>query len=629
MTKTTTLAQTNSVINNKIYHNADNVYPCTRLLDATRQIGCTGIDGGNYGTLYLVDSDESLRKVPSDAIVILDADYFNGTVLKKVTSGPISGVLVLTDTPKTYPYSPDVTSPNSMYGYYSQPQYNWNPLADEMSFGQYRMPIFGLGFDDSVQAREYGTYNRLGKDPLWGAQLESFMHAATNAHVCLRRGYCQPMGSKSVWSAFTPNLGQRDILMVIAPMDATAFFHGMAVGAESTAYAQVVLLSIMDTFSRVNTSSLDLDLVFAMFNGERWGYLGSNRFVHDVTNFKCQEYGSNNNTCLQPYTVDLGFLSFDFTRVKYIVELNQIGNPLTQDKEGRAVFALNSLASNTNNVNQKALLEYFTNTTAELPNLNVTVASVDPTKVTELPPSSTMTFLKQNSSIAHMVVTDHFGTYTNQHFSSINDLYTNINASILSDTVTYFATLIDRIAGGHNAIVPNATYAEELFYCLTQNYSCGYFPLYSHDSSDGLPPNYANVIGPSPSGMFISAQALFIYQQMTYMAAYKTTDAVCNYEVTCAAGQACFNGACLWSNTHFHSAQSLGIDYVDGYFTITNESYSTWVESNWDFYNVKYFQMGNKPTEIVFLVFGLIEMFIVAGLIFVSQRYLSKRYKLL
>ena len=72
-------------------------------------------------------------------------------------------------------------------------------------------------------------------------------------------------------------LNQRPIVMVSAPMDATGFFHPIAMGADADTSAVVALLAAAEAIGKLANRTFEKDVIFALFNAEAWGYAGSQR----------------------------------------------------------------------------------------------------------------------------------------------------------------------------------------------------------------------------------------------------------------------------------------------------------------------------------------------------------------
>eukprot|EP01133_Synstelium_polycarpum_P002642 gene2642-3047_t len=635
-------SDTPSEIIRNIYVEAEYSYPCTRLLYQGGQIGCTSKRGGNAGTLYLIDDVDSLNNVhhaPKDAIITLDASYFNKTIIDIVRKQDLNGILVLTDTTQNYAYSPDYSQPNKKYGLYPNSNYVWNTAGDGLNFESFDFPIFAIGFNTSEVVRSYAIENRNGKYPQWGAHLDSFMHAALDAESCLRRGFCTPLGGKSSWATFSESidpLAKKDILLVTVPMDSNAFFHDMAIGAETTTYAQTVLLTLIKALSKIDRSQWNLEVIFALFDGERWGYLGSTKFVSDVTTFKCDHYTDDTNTaCQSPFVYDLSFLNISMSSIKYIVELNQIGNPTVRDPNTNAyVLALNPNQLPEASANQAILNGFFSTIITDFATqLGVTAKQVD-ASVPELPPSSSMAFVRANPSVGVIVVTDHFGPYTNPYFNSHNDVASNTNTQILGDTVTLFANIIDKIAGGNNTgnIEVDTGFANKIFDCLSVSFSCDLVETMLSTYPYNTYPNfYTSVFGTSEQNQVMTITAQFFHQVLYNLTASYTSGAVCHTTSDCEGVQVCLANHCTVSNTHFHDSISLAFTYDDKslMWKITNNSYPTMVESNWDYTFLKFYQQDNKTAEVLFLVYGLLQFIGTIVVIFFVKKYLSKRYKLL
>ena len=73
------------------------------------------------------------------------------------------------------------------------------------------------------------------------------------------------------------------MILVVASMDAASFFRDKSIGADSPISGLISLLTVVDALSRVDgLKDLDKQLVFAVFTGEAWGYLGSRRFLLEL-----------------------------------------------------------------------------------------------------------------------------------------------------------------------------------------------------------------------------------------------------------------------------------------------------------------------------------------------------------
>lgn len=73
-------------------------------------------------------------------------------------------------------------------------------------------------------------------------------------------------------------------------------------------------------------SEFKKQIVFAFFDAESWGYLGSSRFVRDISGgFSCEEYSEDGTACISPAYPSLQFLNIPFANVSAILEMKQVG----------------------------------------------------------------------------------------------------------------------------------------------------------------------------------------------------------------------------------------------------------------------------------------------------------------
>jgi nicastrin len=153
------------------------------------------------------------------------------------------------------------------------------------------------------------------------------MHSSGTADVCIRRGQCQPLGGKSVWSSLGGNVSSsKKIVFVSTSLDSNAFFHDIAIGADAHISSVITLLLTAHTLSNVNMHALDKQIVLGLFAGESWGYLGSKKFVDDIVNFKCTTLSDDGNSCLVPYRPNLQFQQIKLSNIDLLIDIDQISN---------------------------------------------------------------------------------------------------------------------------------------------------------------------------------------------------------------------------------------------------------------------------------------------------------------
>ena len=71
-----------------------------------------------------------------------------------------------------------------------------------------------------------------------------------NVETCLRRFNCAPLGGKNVWALLSPLDQNKEITLAISAMDANAFFHDLAPGADVIS-GTVSLLAAIEALTHV------------------------------------------------------------------------------------------------------------------------------------------------------------------------------------------------------------------------------------------------------------------------------------------------------------------------------------------------------------------------------------------
>ena len=87
--------------------------------------------------------------------------------------------------------------------------------------------------------------------PKWVAEFNTEMWATQNSKLCLDRGFCLPVGGQSPWATLGPLDASKEVVMVVADLDTSAFFHGNAKGAVSSASGVAALLGAFIALGQV------------------------------------------------------------------------------------------------------------------------------------------------------------------------------------------------------------------------------------------------------------------------------------------------------------------------------------------------------------------------------------------
>eukprot|EP00008_Paramoeba_atlantica_P014847 CAMPEP_0201479620 /NCGR_PEP_ID=MMETSP0151_2-20130828/4293_1 /ASSEMBLY_ACC=CAM_ASM_000257 /TAXON_ID=200890 /ORGANISM="Paramoeba atlantica, Strain 621/1 / CCAP 1560/9" /LENGTH=663 /DNA_ID=CAMNT_0047861197 /DNA_START=54 /DNA_END=2042 /DNA_ORIENTATION=- len=616
-------------ISQMIYPPISGGAPCIALLDSNGQLGCRSDRGGIIGELRPLETEEDVSNfkengfgIDHQAVLVVGWEMW-----ARVASGlaerkkEIAGVLVdqSDENRKPLQYSPDEAFPNKEFGLYPDSTYEWNPNGNGLSFLNAQIPIFAVTDEEEAKTLfQHARSNDEGKSsPPWFAELTAFMSAATNTKICLERGFCEPLGGQSVISSPIPFRESTPIILATASLDSTAFFHDLAVGANSDMSSLVVLLTAYDAL-RQNASSLsDLpsQLVFAFFNGESYGYLGSRKFVDDLTGFQCSK--GDDSSCEKPFKPSLNFTKIDFSKISQILELKQVGNGIPGN-----FYTYADPGSQSPETISSAL-----NTAASL---NSSV-SFQPSPVAldhGIPPSSLMSFLRKSRTIPGLVVTDHDGPYENKYYHGEGDTRENIEsvdsmcnlATATARALYLLASESDTADTFADDLQANCTLLDELLGCFTVNWSCPIVEEYLQIeiSPDYPPPNH--YVSTFRYLHNLGLTEMFVYTFLSSASPPSADESpVTDCEEGCPLGTICEAGECQGSWTFFHDALSpafkckkMSNGNCFDWEMEADTSDPTFTESYW----------GNEPSFRIFqreadwmkymmLAFGLVQILVV------------------
>jgi nicastrin len=622
-------------------------YPCTRLMSKDGVIGCQTSRGGASGALWPLDTQQDIedwvKNPPSDKKVLLlqNSIFTKDNVAKLQKTGKVAGVLVPSDT--TAPldgFSPADPYPNKRFGIHNDADWIWNPVGNSWDFNSYDFPIWSLSGrmpfpDDSSRVIVNVTNEnkrRKGEWPQYAINMEAFMSAGTDSETCLRRGRCDPLGGKSIWSAFGPIDPNKEIILAIAQIDSNAFFHDLAVGADSSMSGAIALLLAAKQLQYAfQKNLLTKQLVFAFFTGEAWGYIGSKRFVKDITSFTCKETVDGTDRCNEPPTPTLAFQNIKLDKISAIIELNQVGQLPPSDTNNRSQIFIHWEKPNqsSNQADLLAALSTVRNKVNSTVDLRYASANTP-----GIPPSSLMSFVANNPNQAGVVLTGFDRNYTNKYYGSRFDRRISLlslcrAANVLSQTMYQL---------GKNASAPQIDFTTQctfdslvgiLNYCLTIDIGCDSARTYFNAKNKYYETQPTSYTGVFRADSVLSLSALYIYYSLVNIMGTPTSIS-CTNDKDCGNGF-CMNSTCLTSETYWHNALSLAFEpHSDGSISIVKDywdSESTWTESRWNTPQIRLFQKDNPLTEILSFVFGAIEVVVSFVVVWFMRKYFARRFK--
>ncbi|CAA6664769.1 unnamed protein product [Spirodela intermedia] len=636
-----------------MYLNIDG-YPCVRLLNISGEIGCS--NPGRMKVSAPIVKWESADNQVSQPSTFLIAEMkcrtsFSGMILISMVNSRCVHVLVSSDQSfavkvaavlveskdifKSSAFSPVGMFPQSEFAPYKSPNYKWNPTGSGIMWNRYNFPVFLLSKNSTLTVQEivsqHGESNKA--KPIDVAEFDLVMQTTKvgthDSESCLTENSCLPLGGYSVWSSLPPvntSAGpSKPLIFVMASQDSASFFRDKSVGADFPLSGMISLLAAVDALSRIDgLSKLKKQLVFLVFTGEAWGYLGSRRFLLEL------EMGADATKGLNNGSVGKG------------------------TSEGvTTLFAHAEMVTS----GSKEILTALQQASASLSSENIKV-NASSTSNPGVPPSSLMSFLSKNSSTPGVVLEDFDAAFSNRFYHSHLDNPRNINASSVEAAAVLVARAAYILAHGEmqpsptllNSIKVNASLVEELVGCLLScdpGLSCD---LVKKLISPGAvcPNHYVGVFLNQPSDTQSLANvddtSRFVWN---FLADKTSTSKGSNGRSTCPEGrcsaedevcvgmEADGEGRCVVSSTRYVPAYSPRLKFEHGSWRITGGHAAdpmghvdpVWTESYWNTISVRIYKVQSSAFDNLVLLGGITLTLLAYVTVVCTKAFLMKTLK--
>lgn len=243
--------------------------------------------------------------------------FTRDNVMKLKGLGPdwISVLVLINDFSKVSTFSHESQCPNQYSSYSREGNCNrkWNPYGTGLLLEDFPFPIYFVNDQDEIEKLEkcFDKFNNFDLPDqrtrsLCSIEVDSVMSGAVNSEVCMRRSeannylrpitYCDPLQGRNVYATLFPrevvsedhrsNDPKERFILVTARLDTTSMFDGIGVGAMGSLVSFATLLSTAHVLSKILPPSKrpanGPNVLFALFNGETYDYIGSQRFVYDM-----------------------------------------------------------------------------------------------------------------------------------------------------------------------------------------------------------------------------------------------------------------------------------------------------------------------------------------------------------
>lgn len=288
--------------------------------------------------------------------------------------------------------------------------------------------------------------------------------------------FCNELSGHNIFvpllhTANNETIANHSIVILASRMDSFSFFYDLAPGADTVYTSLITLLAVSKTLATHKEMIIEAqknmtdkrNVLFSLFDGEAWGYIGSSNAVYMMKNNRFPDAPRNTY-----YQAQIGL-----NHIRYFIELSQLA------AHNSANLWIHKDAKQ--NTNEDQLIERIKAWGAKY---GLIIKSPLRNNETSLPPASLQSFLKADPKIAGVVITNHEKQFTNKFYNSFYDTYSNIegiNSSV--DIVQHLAKVSQMMTSVIYSILTdkNRTFdAEEdlirqIVDCFLKNVSCTLF----------------------------------------------------------------------------------------------------------------------------------------------------------
>ncbi|PAN08097.1 hypothetical protein PAHAL_1G387100 [Panicum hallii] len=623
-------------------------FPCVRLLNLSGEIGCSN-PGSEKIIAPIVRLTKGSDQLVQPSTVLLPLDQMSDFLLR-VSNDPefhqkVSGVLIESNGANNnlQELSPDRKFPQDAFAPYSNRSHDWNPAGSGILWNRYDFPVFLLS-EESTRILQKVSEKNKKTDNGYKANVAEFdlVMQTTKAQThdsasCLKERSCLPLGGHSVWASLPPIKNgstehHKPIILAITSQDSASFFRDRSIGSDSPISGLIALLTAVDALSHIrDLSNLKKQLVFAVFNGEAWGYLGSRKFLQEL------DKGADSVNGINSLMID------------QVLEIGSVGKAVIEEYPSFYVHAAgNSSAS-------KQILDALQRASKSLGSDNVKVkqaASSNP----GVPPSSLMSFVRKNMSTSGVVLEDFDSHFSNRFYHSYLDNPANINSSSIAAAAALVARSLYILASADsvvdlmtlNTIKVNVSLVEELIGCLltcNPGLSCGLVKSFISPSSSSCPSHYVGVFLDDPSGTQFPSYAddtsrfvwNFLADRTSTSAGNKSScTGKCGDEgEVCVGAEVEAGGRCVLSTTRYVPAYSTRVKFEDNAWHVLPANSSdpmgvvdpVWTESYWNTIGLRVYAVQDSTYDWLILLAGLSITAASYCAVLVSRSYISKVVK--
>ncbi|CAI5726444.1 unnamed protein product [Hyaloperonospora brassicae] len=638
---------------------------CVRLFHTRGSIGCRSLSSTDMATLYPITSSKDLQNFIAGKSHLVDTDDKYVLVMAESLAeydvlspgfDRIGGLFIFPDAGDTNA-SFDARAPqgdgtiDGVLNPFAGDKTKWNPTGNALLTKLLPFPVVML--QNATVGAEFTKRAQKNVDNGSGATYRAFMNyyfgpADMDSIKCLtftniygnRSPRCDPIGGQSSW-AMRGNLKSDEIVMAMAGMDATSLSHVLAPGANTAASGLVALLAAAHALKGVPDSAFDKKVVFAAFQAEKYGFVGSRKFLSDLHRFTKDPEGAcafavddsvspmGKSFCTSPMLSSTEFAKLQLANISYVIAVDQVG---ILPKSGNFTVHVNPNANDSSNL-VDAIMRAPSAASA------VTEGSTG-----SLPPTPLTSFVNGGEygkrDLVGAVLAGYDGTFSSKRtYNSRHDEFTLLDVDAVAKAAQVLAESVFILASSNattaemDKIAVDTSLVRSMLLCITTDWNCDLMNDYSQymkstlieylSLSDSASPAYSvpTTLYPGPidvdGSMLVlkrsdeSMHSLFneswsdadytvrlfpnAYEFFTraFLASAMVPNATAAAAASCSQSQGCHNGGkgmecvhpgiCATKSAFHHEASSPAIKRTTAvlHYDIVNSSMPIWTEPQW------------------------------------------------
>ncbi|KAJ0390674.1 hypothetical protein P43SY_011969 [Pythium insidiosum] len=329
---------------------------CVRLFHQQGDIGCRSITQHEMAELVAIEDDAAmtawLAETSTEKRAIVVPERLVTADLLDKAKDRLSGVFMFPEKDRNVSFA--MRSPqgkgsiDASLNPFASEDVQWNPTGRELTPLSYAFPILQL--QDAQLGETYLARAKMNAKSHSGATYRAFMQhyygpEKMDSRKCLafrnikdvRSPRCDPIGGQSAWGA-RGDRSSNETIVVMAGMDAYALSQVLVPGANEAASGVVAMLAAVKALQVIPDSSFTKQIVFAAFQGEKFGFVGSRRFLSDVAKATkdpkgfCRAPVTGSTTsplatdfCTSPLYPSIEFAKLDISTIAYAIAVDQVG----------------------------------------------------------------------------------------------------------------------------------------------------------------------------------------------------------------------------------------------------------------------------------------------------------------